>query len=814
MNLRGLFFSFCTLFILSLVAQPDKHGCYISHGGNKKQPVLTSADRAMINASIARSDTFDIIHYEISLDVTNFNGKHLDANTVVTLVPKMNGLNHVRLDLFQLTVDSVFVDGNSATFTHDGQILLVDFPNTLNQGDSADVHVYYQGSPHRDPNWGGFYFEGGIAYNLGIGLTTVPPNFGKVWYPCFDSFVERATYRYHVISGQGRKAWCQGDFLGETTLQGDTVLRSFEFMHPVPTYASAIAAANYVIRDTVHQGAYGQVPIRLQGFANNINDMEARMVDIPGAIDACEYWYGPNPYDRVGFTLTTDGALEIPENIAFPSFMTSNTMQANRELLAHELGHFWWGDHLTPFNHNDMWMKEGPAEYSQHLTEQWISGQDRFVDMVKDNLLFILEAAHVNDNGYNPLSPTPDPEIYGTHTYFKGAAMMHNMRGYLGDTLFRDAMHGLQALLGEGHFTPEQFRDSITAITGYDMTPYFDDWIFQPGYSTFTVDDVNVWDSLGTFKVDLLFRQLLNNADHFHTQVPIDFTIVGLNEQRQDYSLVLSDEFTPESLECAFEPSYFILNGKQRLNLSELDYEFSIVPGVFLPSLLPYVDMRFFADVVIDTTSVRVEHMHAGPSTDLVDFGIDLVSPTHYWNVQGNWPSGSEFSARLQYDGGSAGDIDFDMFSGVPESDIRLVYRENAQQPWKIYPDYTVTIGNPADRVGSIVIDVLLRGQYAFAVGTGVVSVADLVDEDPYNLRLFPVPAQDKLTISGDLDGSGLVYFTYYDATGKVALIDHAHLTDGFTYESDVTTLEPGFYAVEVKAEGELLGSRQFIIER
>ena len=44
-------------------------------------------------------------------------------------------------------------------------------------------------------------------YTLGIGLTTIPPNFGKVWYPCFDNFVERATYTYHVTSAAG-KAYC------------------------------------------------------------------------------------------------------------------------------------------------------------------------------------------------------------------------------------------------------------------------------------------------------------------------------------------------------------------------------------------------------------------------------------------------------------------------------------------------------------------------------------------------------------------------------------------------------------------------------
>ena len=140
----------------------------------------------------------------------------------------------IRFDLFQLEVDSVVGENGPLTFSYDDEFLRVDLAATPLIGEEHEVTVHYHGIPHRDPDWGGFYFESGYIYNLGIGLTTVPPNFGKVWYPCFDSFVERATYTYHVKSAGTYRLHGQGEFVDEIQLGGDTVMRSFDLAQSIP----------------------------------------------------------------------------------------------------------------------------------------------------------------------------------------------------------------------------------------------------------------------------------------------------------------------------------------------------------------------------------------------------------------------------------------------------------------------------------------------------------------------------------------------------------------------------------------------------
>ena len=175
--------------------------------------------------------------------------------------------------------------------------------------------------------------------NLGIGLTTVPPNFGKVWYPCFDSFMERAAYTFHVKSAGGRWLLGQGDFIGEVQLGGDTVIRSYDLPHAIPTHVSAIAVANYAENNFTHTGAYGDIPVSLRAKPTQLSAMVGKFADLGACIDALEHWYGPYPYGRIGYVLTTDGALEIVTNIAYPDFMPGQPVGQNRDLYALSLIH-------------------------------------------------------------------------------------------------------------------------------------------------------------------------------------------------------------------------------------------------------------------------------------------------------------------------------------------------------------------------------------------------------------------------------------------------------------------------------------------
>lgn len=788
-------------------------GCHHKHHHSAVRKSLSEGERVLLNESIARSDTFDILQYVINIDVTDYNNSYIKAGTTIFIQPRMENQEYVRLDLLNLQVDSVTYDSEHLTFQYDGNILKVDFLTVPQLDDTVHFTVHYQGVPHRDPEWGGFYFENNYIYNLGIGISSIPPNFGKVWYPCFDSFVERATYEYHVKSSGIYRAHCQGTFIGETQLAGDTVIRSFAFNQPIPTHLSAIAVSNYQNIDYTHTGNFGEIPVRLSAKPTQINSMNNVFQNLGAAIDACEHWYGPHAWERVGYVLTTDGALEIPTNIAYPQYMVSQSIALNNGLLSHELGHHWWGDVVTPYNHNDMWLKEGPAEYSSHLMEEWLNGAGAFVHMVKTNHLDVLRNAHIDDDGFQTLSPIPDEHIYGTHTYNKGASVMHNLRGYLGDELFRLGMSTVQEERYFQTVTPEEFRDELEVATNQNLHSFFDDQIFKPGFSTFVTDSFDVaLANGGGYNTTIFIQQKLRACPEFYTNVPLDITLISAENERTEQVFVASGQLSEVTLHSSFAPAMIVLNGHNRLNQARMDREFKAYNGIQISGATPYVDMEFRTFNTVDSSLVRIEHIWAAPDQGPLGPGIFELSNVHYWIVDGLWNEADHFRAIFPYDGTNNTKLDFDLYYGNEQNAV-LVYRANSSEPWRVYEDFLMGAGGLSDGAGSLIAPYLRKGQYAFANGDPSIFVSN-EKAVAANLMLFPVPAIDQLNIRGHYNGKETALIDITSVNGKIVSRSSMVVENSFAKSIDVSSLSAGNYILSIQTvKGEKIGMTQFVVE-
>lgn len=792
------------LFIvpLSLLAQPKPYGC--QHWRTLNGSAYPTETSRSVNPSIAWSDTFDILHYDIHLDICDMQGKSIKALTEIRFKPLHSGKTGIAFDFFHqspndslpsLLVDSVGLGTALLQYSLYENRLYIQFPEALPKDTEQVLSVYYHGIPHRDSKWGGFIQEQGYIYTLGIGITSIPPNFGKVWYPCFDSFAERATYTYHVKSAGNYRAHCQGEFLGEQIVSGDTVIRSYSFNQPIPTHISAIAASNYADLNFTHQGVYGPVDVRLTAKPGDTAGMRERFVNIGKAIDACEFWYGPNPYSRVGYVTTTMGALEIPENIAYPTVMLSQPASVNEGLYAHELGHYWWGDWVAPYSHNDMWLKEGPAEYSSHLMTEFLYGRDAFIKEVKENQYYVLTEAHVKDKGFWPLSPIPDSVVYGTHTYNKGAAVMHNLRAYMGDSLFRKSLRGIQQSKALGTLSPEQFRDLLEAESGISLDYFFENQVFSPGFSVFVSDSFQVTPVAGQWEVTLFLRQLLRACDTYYRQVPLEVTFIGTEGQEMTQQISAGMAISIAELTLPFEPARVILNRNNRLNMARMDHELRIYPQQSIPSVVPLVDFRIFKEILTDTAQVRIEHIWAGPDTSLKASGIDQISNSHYWIVSGVWKSEDRLAAQLSYVGVKPSDLDYDLFQKDEKRTI-LVYRRQASEPWRVYSDFTVTTGSLFNGAGTIRINNLIPGEYAFAKGDKSQSIEYA---EPKFCRIFPNPANQGVYIEpeGEQSVSGVLEILGLD--GRVCQKLETKAGNTQTFFLSTSDLPDGLYLIRYR---------------
>jgi len=223
---------------------------------------LTEEDILRNNLYDLRSDTIDILNYDVEMDITNFSQQKISATTTVRFSPLMDGQDHINLDLEQLTVDSVYMNGVGLNYVHTGYNLFIPLDGTYDIGDVVEVSVEYNGSPIVDPgNFGGLDFNGGYAYVLGIGITSNPHNYGRSWHPCFDNFRERATYDFHIKHQANYSAVCVGTRLEPDTVASGAIISNFRMDQLIPTYLTSFAVADYAIAHDVHQGMEGPIPL-------------------------------------------------------------------------------------------------------------------------------------------------------------------------------------------------------------------------------------------------------------------------------------------------------------------------------------------------------------------------------------------------------------------------------------------------------------------------------------------------------------------------------------------------------------------------
>ncbi len=292
------------------------------------------------NTIDSRTDTFDVLHYTIDASFLNYKtNKKIEAQTTLKVRLKTDA-SQMRLDLLDLPVSAVSVNGKSTSFTYTSPDLRFDL-DQVQSGDTIQVAVSYAGNPVRDPQWGGFYFTGEYAFNLGVGFASDPHNFGRVWFPFFDNFVDRATYDFSITVDSSYKAYANGLLQNTTQNPNQTETFHWQMDDPIPTYLVAVAIAPY---EEVRMNIDG-IPVLLTALAADTANLRKSFENLPTCIRTFVSSYGEHTFDRVGFNTVpfNSGAMEHATNIAYPRYAIANGDKTSETLFAHELAHHWWG---------------------------------------------------------------------------------------------------------------------------------------------------------------------------------------------------------------------------------------------------------------------------------------------------------------------------------------------------------------------------------------------------------------------------------------------------------------------------------------
>ncbi|NOR16417.1 hypothetical protein GQ543_01735, partial [candidate division WOR-3 bacterium] len=89
--------------------------------------------------------SYDVLHYLIEIELP-MDSRYLEGAVTISARSNEDNLTVADLHLLGLDVDSLKVDGITASYNHNYETLYVNLPQPYNQGDSFDIMVGYSGT--------------------------------------------------------------------------------------------------------------------------------------------------------------------------------------------------------------------------------------------------------------------------------------------------------------------------------------------------------------------------------------------------------------------------------------------------------------------------------------------------------------------------------------------------------------------------------------------------------------------------------------------------------------------------------------------
>jgi aminopeptidase N len=752
------------------------------------------------------SDTLDAIHYGIHLTNINLTNKTIIGYTEVKLVSKYNSITSVKLELANLIIDSIYIENNKTlSFTHTGNQVNIALVTPLNSGDTIHTTVYYHGQPFVDPSgWGGFHFSGDYALNLGVGFDAIPHNLGKAWFPCIDDFHDRALYDVYLTVANDKKAVSGGTLIEITNHGNNTSTWHWKTSLTLPTYLISATTGKYTLVNDTYTGQQVHVPITYYCRPADSAKVAGTFVHMKDILQIFENRFGPYPFERVGYTGTPGGlgAMEHAANVSYPfSGWSGNT--DNEWWYAHELAHMWFGDKVTCASAEDMWLNEGWAVWCESLYREGIYGKQAYKDNMRTKLKDVLQTTHITDGGYYAVYGIPQTLTYGNTVYQKGGQVAHTLRGYMGDSLF---FGGVKAYLNQYgyHFASSyNLRDFLSGYSGINMSPYFDAWVFAPGFPHFAIDSTVTIQTSGGYDVTVFVRQKLKGTTQYANANHLGISFFNSQWQKITDTIVFSGITGSKTFHLPFSPVQVMADADEKISDATTDV------AKTLKAVGEYDFQQTFCKVTVeqlaDSALLRITHNWVAADSLIVPEQGLRVSDSRYWTVEGIIPQG--FKAKGTFVYSRAASLDNTLITNSKDS-LVMLYRQGAGKQWR---------GTSFTRVGpwtggTIVVDTLQRGEYTLAIW-----LRQFLDNQTNKevkgslMKIYPNPARNYVNI--EIESTNKVVLCIYDSLGKQ--VNKRKLSVGinhFTWESPDKSSSV-FYFKLSDPKGNLLESRKVVFK-
>ena len=484
MQIRHLFLLLIPLFANAQV-EDGGQACRVSKMRHLEQVAANPKARLAYpgDASI------DVTYYGLDLRLTT-TPANLRGAVTITLRSTAATLSNFFLDLNSATastgeglrVDSVKAGNQKFSFQHAQNKLTITPPQSLTNGQALTLTVFYQGVPNGSAN-GSFKFDKHDNTNDPVIWSLSEPYGAPDWFPCHDTPADKADSSSVRITAPAQLISVSNGTLVSTTTNADgTRTYLWRNSYPIAQYLISIAVSNYAQYDTPFTYGTQTLPVTHYIYPENLAQVQANLALTPKMLQLFTNRFGPYPFLREKY-----GHAQFPNNNGGMEHQTVTSMGLSSlepYTIAHELAHQWFGDKITCRDWQNIWLNEGFASYGEAVYAESVNGQTGYKSYMNGFMnrartargsIYVQDITNFN-NIFDPI-----------RSYAKGAAVLHMLRGIVGDSLFFNTLRTYVATPTVAYKTAvtEDFQAVAQQVSGQNLDYFFKQWIYGEGYPSY-----------------------------------------------------------------------------------------------------------------------------------------------------------------------------------------------------------------------------------------------------------------------------------------------------------------------------------------
>lgn len=596
--------------------------------------------------------SYDVTHYEIHLELfparEEFHGR---VRIDLTLLRPLTEALH--LNFCGPPLVGVWEGATPLAYDRADGDLAID-AGRRPAGARLSLWVEYGGYVSGTREWRGVHWPFPDLPDSPAIYTFSEAEFARWWFPGHDVPADKATVDLYVRVPRALTVAANGQLVSDRPLDGDRHEVLWRETNPIATYLVCVHAGPYaLLKDSRLPGT----PVWNYVYPADSTLAVRAFFDVPEMIRYFSALFGPYPFERYGQAEASfSGGMEHQQMTTLADFVVRNA-DSYQWLIAHELGHHWWGDSVTLRDWRHIWLNEGFATYADALWAEHQGGRPALMERM-DYFAYWIRFAHDR----NVITTVVDPlstRLFSIDTYNKGAWILHMLRGIVGDATFFEILRAYQAEHRHGTADTDDFVATAERVAGRPLRWFFDPWLNGEGMAEFQYDWRN--DALpdGTTLLRVTVRQKQLERGRPLYVMPLELQIqagggelrptVRVERSPQTFAFVVDRPVAPDDTNAVrLDTGGWILKTVERTPLTPVDDAADLVRvrAVAAPAGSAALDLVLAGGAL---TPVRVEAYDVAGRRVAVPFNGALPPGVHHLTWDGRAGAAGRAASGLYF---------------------------------------------------------------------------------------------------------------------------------------------------------------------